>query len=112
MKQLRVVGSLVILVFVCGNASAFQEVFNAVVTQTNMDHGNQLCTITIDNPDHPITSRTARCQRGNFSWRCLHDDYRFELAQQSRNTHRPIQIRYSEFRCDDRTNNMLFLTVW
>ena len=92
------------------NVLAFQEV-SAIVINSEMNKGNQICTITIDRT-HYKTKQTDRCRTSTFSWRCLYDDYRFELAGQSRNNRFPIQIRYSEYRCEDRTGNMLLLTVW
>lgn len=111
MKKLLIIGcTLVSVLGVGSNVLGFQEVI-AIVTNSHMDQGNQLCTITIDRSHH-TTNRTTQCQNRAFSWRCFHDDYRFELAGQSRNNRRPIQIRYSEYRCEDRTRNMLLLTVW
>ena len=112
MKQLLVTVTLVVFLGFVKSAPAFQEVFDSVVQQAHMDQGNQLCTITIDRVNHPYTSRTRHCLKGTFSWKCLNDDYRFSWAQQSRDTRRAIQIRYSEYRCADMTNNMLLLTVW
>ena len=111
MRQLFII--VCVFVFVIGfggNVLAFQEV-SAIVLNTHMDHGNQICTITIDR-DHRKTTQTAQCRGRTFSWRCLPEDYRFEAARQSQSGNRLIQIRYSEYRCEDRTRNMLLLTVW
>lgn len=111
MKKLLIFGYALACTLVFGsNVLAFQQV-RAIVVSTFMDQGNQMCTITIDRP-HAITNRTNQCKKRTFSWRCLHDDYRFELANQSRDRKTPIIIRYSEYRCEDMTKNMLLLTVW
>jgi hypothetical protein len=110
MKQLLVGCALVAILGLGSNVFAFQEVIG-VVTNSSMDHSRQLCTITIDR-SHSRTTRTAQCRQRTFSWRCLPNDYRYELAEQSRNRNRPIQIRYSEYGCEGSTRNMLLLTVW
>ena len=110
MKQLLIIGCALVGVFGFGsNVLAFQEV-SAIVTSTFMDQGNQICTIYIDR-SHYKTTQTARCRDRAFSWKCLPDDYRFQLAQGTQNRH-PIQIRYSEYGCENQTGNMRLLTVW
>jgi hypothetical protein len=92
------------------NVLAFQEAIG-VVTRLNYDKGRQVCTIEIDR-NHPITNRTSQCHQKIFSWKCLSDDYRYVLAEQSQKNNQVIKIRYSEYECDDNTRNMLLLTVW
>ena len=111
MKTLLTICGIFVCVLGFGiNVSAFQEV-SAIVTNSYMDQGRQTCTIFIDR-GHYKTNQTARCRDRAFSWRCLYNDYRFELAGQSRKNRRPILIRYSEYSCDEFTANMLLLTVW
>jgi hypothetical protein len=111
MKQLPIVGCIFVCVFgFTVSVLAFQEVV-AIVTSSHIDHNRQTCTITIDRR-HYKTSQTAKCRDRNFSWRCLPGDYRFELAEQSKNNNHPIKIRFSEYGCDNITGNMLLLTVW
>jgi hypothetical protein len=91
-------------------AFAFQETHQATVASFHMDHSTRTCTIRIEKA-HPMTTATARCKAQLFSWGCLSDDYRFELARMSKEKRMGINIRYSEYDCHP-TGNMLLLTVW
>lgn len=91
-------------------ALAFQET-TGVVVSSHVDGARQICTITIDRK-HPRTNRTNQCRNRTFSWGCLYDDYRYDLAEHSQKNRVPIKLRYSEYHCDARTKNMQLLTVW
>ena len=93
-------------------AWAFQEIHNVKVTDTHINFNTGMCTITIG-VNHPRTNRTVGCNARRFSWNCHTDnDYRYKLANDSRNGGSLINIRYSEYWCDSSTNNMALLTAW
>jgi hypothetical protein len=100
------------MMLVTGSAFAWQQVYDAIVVDYNVDSARHICTIVI-NKDHPRTTDTAGCNQRQFSWQCLGDtDYRFQLAMGSYKNAGPIHIRYSEYGCHDFTHNMLLLTDW
>ncbi len=112
MKKLIAIlfATLGMLVTSIGTASAYQNASKVRVTDYRMDHARRLCTVQIAET-HAVTTQTATCRRQVFTWSCLPNDYRFELAQQSYKSGRGINLRYSEYHCHA-SGNMSLLTAW
>ncbi len=95
-------------VLLASKAFAWQEV-DAIAIDYNVDFSRKICTYTIDR-EHDVTTSTNGCKHSTFSWQCLPDDYRLELAKASYKNSSVFTTRYSEYACHSFTNNMLMLT--
>jgi hypothetical protein len=111
MRSFWVLSVALAFILIADRSHAFQESHGTTVVDLRMDHGNRICTIRINGPHHTTTA-TSGCNQQWFSWNCLRDDYRYELARISRESGRPMSIRYSEYQCHQFTRNMELLTVW
>lgn len=94
-----------------GHAFAYMDDQPLVVLSHYIDPPNNMCTITV-NRNPKLTPQIQACNMRTFSWNCLPDDYRLMRAAESYARGIPISIRYSEYGCDQRTGNLLLLTVW